>query len=151
MVELLTLLEARIAISEAQARYCRFLDSKNWQGFASLFSDDFELDLSAASSLGVIKGRAAAVAQIRSSIEAAQTVHHVHSPEMEITEQRAKVIWAMQDRVVWATDKPSINGYGHYHQQWVKLDGEWKITSQKLTRLHVDILPAAKAIIGMAN
>jgi hypothetical protein len=141
-MEFQALLEARIAISEAQARYCRFLDSKNWEGFATLFSDEFELDLSEASSLGVIKGRTLALAQIRSSIETAQTVHHVHSPEMDISEQRASVIWAMQDRVVWAKDKPSINGYGHYHQQWVKLDGNWKIAAQKLTRLRMDILPA---------
>ena len=142
MMEFQALLEARIAISEAQARYCRFLDSKNWEGFSSLFSEDFELDLSAASSLGVIKGRTSALAQIRSSIETAETVHHVHSPEMDITEQRAEVIWAMQDRVVWNKDKPSINGYGHYHQKWIKQDGNWKIAAQKLTRLHVDIVPA---------
>jgi hypothetical protein len=141
-MEFHALLEARIAISEAQARYCRFLDSKNWEGFSSLFSEDFELDLSAASSLGVIRCRAAAVAQIRSSIETAQTVHHVHSPEMDITQQRADVIWAMQDRVVWNKNKTSINGYGHYHQKWVKQDDDWKITAQKLTRLHVDIVPA---------
>jgi hypothetical protein len=55
---------------------------------------------------------------------------------------QAHVIWAMQDRVVWSSDKPSLVGYGHYHERWVKRDGGWKLAAQRLTRLHMDFLPA---------
>ena len=133
-------IEARIALSEAKARYCRLLDTKDWTGFADLLTEDFVLDLSGASALGVINGRDAALAQIRSSIDSARTAHQVHNPEITLHGNEAEVIWAMQDRVMWGPEKPSIVGYGHYHERWVQRDGQWKLAAQRLTRLHVDVL-----------
>ncbi|MFL6084784.1 MAG: nuclear transport factor 2 family protein, partial [Mycobacterium sp.] len=36
---------------------------------------------------------------------------------------------------------PGVNlrGYGHYHETYEKIDGQWRITSSKLTRLREDI------------
>jgi hypothetical protein len=139
----LATIEARMALSDAKARYCRLLDTKDWAGFADLMTADIALDLSGTSNLGVINGRDAALKQIRASIETAHTVHHVHDPEITLNGDEAHVIWAMQDRVVWGPEKPSLVGYGHYHERWVKCDGQWKLAAQKLTRLHMDILPPA--------
>ena len=36
----------RIAIEETKARYCRFLDTKDWEGFASTFTEDLRQDTS---------------------------------------------------------------------------------------------------------
>lgn len=132
-----------MALSEAKAGYCRALDSKDWESFAGLMTEDFELDLSATSDLGVIKGREAALQIIRGSIETATTAHQVHMPEISLNGDEAHVIWPMHDRVVWGDDKPSLSGYGHYNERWVRRDGEWKLAWQKLTRLHIDMLPAA--------
>ncbi len=129
-----------LALGEAKARYCRTLDTKDWQGFADLMMEDLELDMSATSDLEVIKGREAAIAMIRASIETARTAHQVHSPEMSIDGDEAQVIWAMQDRVVWGEDRPSLTGYGHYHERWLRHNGEWKLAALRLTRLHLDIL-----------
>ncbi|WP_373083199.1 nuclear transport factor 2 family protein [Zhongshania sp.] len=136
-----TTIEDWIALSEAKARYCRFLDTKDWASFTELFTEDYEMDVSEGSQVPVIRGRAAAIKQVRASIETARTAHQVHSPEMDINGDEASVIWAMQDRVVWAEDKPSIVGYGHYHERWRREGGEWKIAALRLTRLHMDILP----------
>jgi hypothetical protein len=130
-----------LALGEAKARYCRLLDTKDWQGFADLMTEDLELDLSATSDLGVIRGRDAALAMIRSSIETASTAHQVHSPEIHISGDEAQVIWAMQDRVVWGGDKPSLTGYGHYHERWLRIDGQWKLAAQRLTPLHLEMQP----------
>lgn len=141
-MSMLETIEARIALSEAKARYCRFLDTKDWEGFANLMTDDIALDLSGTSNhLGVVTGRDAVLKQIRSSIETAHTAHQVHNPEIILNGDEAQVIWAMQDRVVWGQEKPSLVGYGHYHERWVKRDGQWKLAAQRLTRLHMDILP----------
>src|SRR3546814_7496395 len=53
-------LAAHIAITQVKARYCRLLDTKDWAGYAKLFTEDFELDVSEGSSLTVIRGRDAA-------------------------------------------------------------------------------------------
>jgi 3-phenylpropionate/cinnamic acid dioxygenase small subunit len=136
--------EAWLALCEAKARYCRLLDIKDWDGFANLMTEDIALDLSGTSNLGVINGRAAVLKQIRTSIETARTAHQVHNPEISVNGDEAKVIWAMQDRVVWGPEKPSLVGYGHYHERWVKHGGEWKLAAQKLTRLQMDITPPTK-------
>jgi hypothetical protein len=36
---------------------------------------------------------------------------------------------------------PGVNlrGYGHYHETYEKIDGQWRITRSKLTRLREDI------------
>lgn len=39
--------EDRRAIAELKARYSRLLDTKDWKGFAALFTEGFLLDTSA--------------------------------------------------------------------------------------------------------
>lgn len=131
-----------LALTEAKARYCRMLDTKDWAGYAALLTEDFVMDVSAGTQVPVIKGREAAVRQVQSSILTATTAHQVHSPEIRIQGDQAYVVWAMQDRVVWGPERPSITGYGHYHERWVCHGGDWKLASLRLTRLHIDIHPA---------
>ena len=132
---------AWMELTEAKARYCRFLDTKDWQAFGELMTEDFELDLSGTSSQGVFNGRDAALQTIRASIETAKTAHQVHNPEITLNEQgnEAEVIWAMQDRVVWPENGQSLTGYGHYHERWRKENGAWKLAAQCLTRLHMEL------------
>ncbi|CAN7468230.1 nuclear transport factor 2 family protein [Phenylobacterium sp. LjRoot225] len=134
-----------IALCNAKARYCRTLDTKDWDGFRDLFTEDYELDVSDGTGKPVIKGRDAAMASVQSSILTAKTAHQVHTPEITLNGDEAHAIWAMQDRVVWGPDK-SLTGYGHYHERWVRQNGEWKIAALKLTRLHMDFqFPAPAA------
>jgi hypothetical protein len=134
-------LHAKLALMEAKARYCRMLDTKDWTGYTNLLTEDFVLDVTEGTQVPVIRGREAAVKQIQSSILAARTVHQVHSPEIELNGDEAHVTWALQDRVIWSPDRPSITGYGHYHELWVRRDGAWKMASLRLTRLHIDVHP----------
>ena len=130
-----------IALCEGKARYCRTLDSKDWAGYTDLFTEDCVLDVTEGTQIPVISGRDAAIRQIQSSILTARTAHQVHSPEIALRGDEADVVWAMQDRVIWGADRPSITGYGHYHERWVRRNGQWKIAALKLTRLHIDVHP----------
>ena len=127
----------RIAICELKARYCRLLDTKQWDAWADLFTEDFMLDTSEAGGPPPIAGREAAIASVRAFIEMARTVHQVHAPEISIDGDRAHGIWAMQDRVVLDAGA-SLTGYGHYTESYVKRDGTWRIATSKLTRLLID-------------
>lgn len=133
-----------MAICNAKARYCRTLDTKDWAGYRDLFTEDYELDVSEGTDLPIIRGRDAAIAQVQSSILTAKTAHQVHSPEITINGDEAFAIWALQDRVVWGPGK-ALTGYGHYHERWVRQNGEWKIAALKLTRLHIDFEMATPA------
>ncbi|RYD63430.1 MAG: nuclear transport factor 2 family protein [Sphingomonadales bacterium] len=132
------------AICELKARYCRLMDGKDWDGYRDLFTEDYELDVSAASGGAPVRGRDAALATVLPHIRDAVTAHQVHSPEIVIRDDEADGIWAMQDRVIFAGGA-SISGFGHYHERYRREDGRWRIARLKLTRLHVDVLGAPVA------
>ena len=137
-----------VAICETKARYCRFLDTKDWERYADVFTEDLVLDTPSGGQ--AIEGRDAALRMIRGSVESAKTAHHVHNPEISFAPdgQSADVIWAMNDRVIWGEDRIELRGnlghtgYGHYREHYVKCaDGKWRIRHVKLTYLIFDIIP----------
>jgi hypothetical protein len=130
----------RIAICELKARYCRLLDTKQWDDWADLFTDDFVLDTSAAGGPPPITGPTAALAMVRGMLETAITVHQVHQPEISFDGDSAQAIWAMQDRLVFG-DGTRLSGFGHYTERYVRQGDHWKIASSALTRLHLDVTP----------
>jgi len=122
-----------VAICNLKAAYCRLLDTKDWEGWGQLFTDDFHQDVSGSGG-GVYEGREAAVAATRAAIETTKTAHQVHFPEISIDGDQASAIWPLQDRLLW-DDGRTMTGYGHYHETYVKQDGRWRMATQKLTRL----------------
>jgi uncharacterized protein (TIGR02246 family) len=126
------------AIERLKAAYCRTLDTKNWEAFRDLFSDDFISDTSESGG-AVIEGGDAFVAFVRRALGKAVTVHHVQQPEISVSSPTtATGLWAMQD-VVRFVPGVTLHGFGHYHETYVKRDGQWRIASSKLTRLREEI------------
>lgn len=132
-----TLLEIE-AIKQLKARYCRLLDTKDWQAWRGVFADHFRSDTSEAGGK-VIVGADEFVAFVRRNLEKQPTVHQVHAPEIELTSATtARGIWALND-VVRLAPGLNLDGYGHYDETYEKIDGQWRISSSKLTRLREDI------------
>jgi SnoaL-like domain len=129
------------AIKQLKARYCRYLDTKDWQAWRSLFTDDFLSDTSPAGGK-VVQGADEFVAFTRKSLRSQATVHQVHAPEIELTSPTtARGVWALEDVVRFG---PGVNlrGYGHYTETYEKVDGQWLIASSTLTRLREDVFNA---------
>ena len=129
------------SIKQLKARYCRFLDTKDWAAWRTLFSDDFVSDTAEAGGK-LIVGADDFVAFTRKNIgrRSQATAHQVHAPEIELTSPTtARGVWALQDVVRFG---PGVNlvGYGHYHETYEELAGRWLIKSSKLTRLREDIV-----------
>jgi hypothetical protein len=126
------------AIKQLKARYCRYLDTKDWTTWRGIFADDFLSDTSQAGGK-VIRGADEFVAFTHKSLGHNATAHQVHAPEIELTSATtARAIWALED-VVRLAPGVNLRGYGHYHETYEKIDGQWLITSSKLTRLREDI------------
>lgn len=124
-------------IKQLKARYFRTMDTKDWFGMRQVFADDVVMDTTAAGG-GVVVGADEFLAFLQPMLQDAVTVHHGHMPEIEISSpSTAKGIWALQDIIVWP-DGTRMQGYGHYHETYEQVAGEWKIKSSTLTRLHVD-------------
>ncbi len=129
------------AIKQLKARYCRYLDAKDWAAWRSLFTDDFLSDTSQAGGK-LILGADGFVAFTRKGIgrPAQATAHQVHAPEIELTSATtARGVWALQD-VVRFGPGVTLVGYGHYHETYENVAGQWLIKSSKLTRLREDIV-----------
>ena len=141
-------LVAKEDIRDLKARYCRCLDTKDWDGLAALFLDDAVLDVEQDTGNPPITGRAGILDQIRFAVIDAATSHQVHTPEIALmSDDEATGVWAMQDRVVWQPGKSplpgvaSITGYGQYHERYRQTADGWKFASLRLTRFHVDMHP----------
>ena len=137
---------AREEIRTLKARYCRFLDTKDWTGLGALFVDDAVLDVAQDTGNPPLEGREAIIGQIRFAVDDAATSHQVHTPEITFDgAASANGVWAMQDRVVWQAGKSaipgvaSITGYGQYHEIYIRTADGWKFASIRLTRFHVDM------------
>ena len=60
-------------------------------------------------------------------------------PEIDVTSPTsATAIWALDDMLRWPDGRRSLHAYGHYHEEYVKVDDCWKISLSKMTQLRVD-------------
>jgi uncharacterized protein (TIGR02246 family) len=141
-------------IKRLKARYFRCLDTKDWDGFGRVFARDAVLEVP---EVGMVtEGSDAIAAGVGRALTGARTVHHGHMPEIEVTgPDTARGIWAMFDYVEWPPAEPGgdrvgIQGYGHYREEYVREDGEWRIARSRLERLRVDPVGGAHPGIGEA-
>ena len=125
------------AIQQLKARYFRLLDTKQWEAWREVFSDDFTADVESGGVHPTLHFASAdeLVASNRKILASAVTVHHGHMPEITLTgPDTATGVWAMMDIVKLGA---GFRGYGHYHEEYVKQAGRWRIRRMRLTRLEV--------------
>lgn len=127
------------AIKRLKARYFRTLDTKDWDGFRQVFTDDVVIDTTGSGG-ELITGADAFLAYLDTALAGTTTVHQGHMPEIDLTSATtATGIWSLHDIVIW-TSGMRLDGFGHYHETYVKGDDGWRIASSKLTRLHADVV-----------
>jgi hypothetical protein len=133
-----------LEIHKLKALYFRLMDEKRWDEWKEVFSEDFVGVYDGPHPQLRFEGRDHLVAENRKILATAKTVHHGHMPEIEITsETSATGIWAMFDYV--ELPEFTLRGYGHYHDEYVKQDGRWRIQATRLTRLRCDVTPGSAA------
>ncbi len=138
------------AIRLLKARYCRFLDTRDIDSWRQLFASDVVVLLDVAVSTGgadpqtmpPLVGLDAFEPVVLGGIAGAATMHHCHTPEIELTSPvTATGIWAMEDLLVFP-DGSRLHGAGHYHEEYEKREGRWQITRLHLTRTLMDFTAA---------
>tara|TARA_R110002096_G_scaffold5159_18_gene24153 strand:- start:5596 stop:6036 length:441 start_codon:yes stop_codon:yes gene_type:complete len=132
------------AIRQLKSRYFRLMDTQQFDDWHTCFtadisaryegvpraSDDLPVDVE-------IEGCEALVDGIRALMTGAKSMHQGFMPEIRLTgATTAEAIWAMFDYVRLPTCH--FKGWGHYHEHYVKQDGEWRISKILLTRLHTE-------------
>ncbi|GAA1538678.1 nuclear transport factor 2 family protein [Nocardioides humi] len=139
-------LERLLAIEEIKklkARYFRYLDQHRWEEYRALFTEDLVLDIP--ETPGPRRTRDQFVDGARAHLDAGLSIHHGHTPEIEILDdETAEGIWAMEDLVVPdpATGRAAFTGAGYYLEKYRKVDGSWRICHLSLQRLRKDEITA---------
>ena len=128
-------------IATTKARYFYFLDTKQWDRLATVFTPDVDFD-SARKGEYTFEGRDGFIDYVRTHLSDATTVHHGHMPIIEFDgPDDAHGIWAMTDDVEIPARDVRFIGHGHYHERYRRVGDDWLIASWMLTRLRVDHLP----------
>ncbi|WP_127784154.1 nuclear transport factor 2 family protein [Rhodococcus sp. X156] len=142
-----SLVEQLLAIEEIKrlfAQRLRVMDTKQWDHYGELHTADV---VSEAYVGRQVIGREALTRAIRTTLDGPTTVtsvHHGHTPEIVLdSDTTAHGTWAMEDKLWWRNGDQDelLHGFGHYHEQYRKVDGAWLISHRRLTRLRVDTTP----------
>jgi SnoaL-like domain len=133
-------------IRQLKARYVRLGDTKSWDEFRKLFTQDFVgiFDVLPRNSRSdplsaTIEGLDAFISAMSAMLVGVTTVHQVFSSEIVLTgPNSATGIWGMHDFV----QMPNciFKGWGHYHELYVQEKGVWKIKHSRTTRLFFEEL-----------
>lgn len=137
------------AIKKLKARYQRAVDTKDWELMASVLAPDARSVYSGGRY--AFDGRDAIVKFLSESLgtPAIQSMHHAHTPEIEITsETTATGIWYLEDFVIsalpsgdWAPHGTVMHGTGIYSDEYLKIDGAWTISLTGYERIFEDFQP----------
>jgi len=123
-------------IKRLKYRYMRGIDRKLWDELETCFTDD----ATAAYSGGhySFTGREAIMEFLRGSMSSEQFLssHRVHHPEIDLTSPTtATGVWALEDTVIIADAGLTIRGAAFYRDEYVKVDGDWKIAHTGYDRI----------------
>ncbi len=146
--------EQLLAIEEIKRLFAarlRCLDTRDWDSYGSFHTEDVVSDSwrdgPAGASGEPVVGRDRLAAAIRHAMDGPvrlTTVHHGHTPEIELTsDTTAHGVWAMEDQLWWTEGgrEHHLHGYGHYFEEYRATEGRWLISRRTLTRLRVDATP----------
>lgn len=136
MDELLALSE----ISQLKARYCRYLDQKQWQEWGKLFLPDLHADFSGSlpAADAIFDNSQSWVSFISTRLQSAITIHHVVNPEIEFIDANMAIgIWSLYDRIEHPgrDGDRGFSGFGRYEDVYRKTEDGWRFSSIKLIRL----------------
>lgn len=128
-------------VSRAKARYCRFVDTKQWDAFEKLFVAQPKIRMfdPSGAQIFAFDDRDAFVRISRQFLEKAQSIHQLHNAEIEqVAPGRVAAIWSMEDLILFpdreAGGMRRMNGYGHYHEIWEAGPDGWRIAELELRR-----------------
>ncbi|RFZ90239.1 nuclear transport factor 2 family protein [Mucilaginibacter conchicola] len=147
-------LKTKDDIRDLMARYVRHADNKEWEKLAGLFVPDGTFTPLNVEGLPILTmvGRDQIFQTIWESVGNATAIHHLFSYEVDIqSDDHVNGVFAMEDYLIrpedqQAHEKPdageqqfkSMHGFGHYHVEFIKVDGEWSIAGLVQTRIKLD-------------
>ena len=123
------------AIKKLKAKYFRCVDKKLWEEMETVLTEDAVADYGMG--IELLQGRKEIIEFLKKNLDRDSmiSVHQGHNPEIEITsDTTARGVWVLNDRLIIQTIA-TLNGWRYYEDEYVKVNGEWKKKSTKITNI----------------
>lgn len=133
------------AIRQLKFRYFRAIDSADLKLLDSLLTDDVEVRFIGGTYDWKLKGKTEYVEAVGRNFNSQMvTEHNGNHPEITIlSETEAKGTWYLHDNFYNLMSMSFTTGSAFYHDQYRKVDGEWKIANTRYVR-HYEIVTPLK-------
>jgi hypothetical protein len=120
------------AIKHVRATYGRAADVRDWELLRTTVTDGYSCDTGA----GPTVGAEAFIERVKTNPAGMTTAHHALMPEITVTSPTtATGIWAVHIMARFE-DGRAVDSFGHYHDTYEKVDGQWRLSSLRLEWLH---------------
>ena len=127
-------LEDRIEIMEVRHRYCYAVDTRDWDTFVSLFTNDASLDYGGIGTFEGVDGiREFTTEMVEKNLAA--TAHAVHNPILSIDGDIATGQWYVTSPITFADGTGGFR-WGRYDEGYRRVDGSWYIDDLRLRILY---------------
>lgn len=133
-------------IETLRSRYCRWIDTKQWDRLRGLFHPEARFEGFGSAPAGCDVDTF--ISGVAKRLKQAISVHQCFLPEIVFqNEGSARAVWGMHDYVEWPQgdmeiiEAPGCSGfvgYGYYEESYRDDGGRWLISSTRLTRLRID-------------
>lgn len=128
------------AIKRLKYKYFRCLDTKRWDEMRECFTED----ATAAYSSGKYSfdGREQILKFLVDAMDrpTVLSAHHGHHPEIELTSATTAVgVWALADIFIDLQAGITVRGAAYYRDDYVKVNGQWKIKSTGYERTFEEV------------
>jgi hypothetical protein len=130
------------AIKRLKYQYLRGLDQKEWGDVEECFIEDATASYSGGKYAFDSRAEIMDFLTDAMGAETFLSSHRCHHPEIDLTSATTAVgTWALEDVVIDTTWDITIRGAAFYTDEYVKVDGAWKIRATGYKRSYEEIQP----------
>ncbi|BBX84503.1 nuclear transport factor 2 family protein [Mycolicibacterium aubagnense] len=127
------------AITQLKTSYFANIDAKNWDALRNLLAPDVVVDTTCSAG-PIFSDRDSFIAFLKLTLGGAKTHHQGSDPHIHLTSATtAEGLWTLEDVLIF-NNTLGVHGYGHYNDQYVKVNGQWVEKYSKLTRTRIDLI-----------
>jgi SnoaL-like domain len=118
-------------------RYCRGMDTAEWDLVETLFTDDVTIEYQGGAYLVKTTGKAEIMMFLKNSFHSqAVALHHGNMPEITLTgDDEAEGIWYLYDIFIHTGARSQTTGSAIYRDKYRRVDGAWKIAHSEYQRI----------------